>query len=34
LANRARELGILKRPRKKTPRERPPTTSKPLQFTP
>lgn len=34
LADRARELGILKRPRKKTPRERPPTTSKPLQFTP
>ena len=34
LADHARELGILKRPRKKTPHERPPTTSKPLQFTP
>lgn len=34
LADHARELGLLKRLRKKTPHERPPTTSKPLQFTP
>jgi hypothetical protein len=34
LADHARKLGILKQPRKKTPPERPPTTSKSLQFTP
>jgi hypothetical protein len=34
LADHAGELGILKRPRKKAPHERPPTTAKHLQFTP
>jgi hypothetical protein len=34
LADHARELGIIKRPRKKAPHERPPTTSKHPQFTP
>ncbi|MDS4059955.1 MAG: hypothetical protein RKP73_15505 [Candidatus Contendobacter sp.] len=34
LADHARELGILNDLVKKTPRKRPPTTSKLLQFTP
>ncbi|MFZ1831036.1 MAG: IS4 family transposase [Candidatus Competibacteraceae bacterium] len=34
LADHARELGIIKRPRKKAPHERPPTTSKHLHFIP